>query len=322
MLARSNAAAQHMRRLEGLIGRCRPSIMNLICGSFMGALFCASWTASTAVLWRFAGLGILAFATLLVVVVAFRPVDAALSNPEKVARVEAARAESAQRTAAAKAIDEVIALSRAPFLDAATGCANEDLGKIVFPQMPTKDAKPYCWTIAGDRSLDSCAYGSKAPDGLRMAVIGDSHARHLMPGLRSVAEDEMGAIKSFFGNGCSLTVAPLESCATAGAGILCAQTQGDTYDVVVVSVSLRKAVNVEAVATAIRQGQSTGAKVVIMEDVPTTSPEAIACSTDSSFDVKTARCGKSIEGMKVDLMVELGRDLGVGVGVITPVLLR
>lgn len=139
-----------------------------------------------------------------------------------------------------------------------------------------------------------------------------------MPGLEAVAQDEKLAIDSYFGNGCSLTVTPLDACATAGAAILPALTQGEPYDIVVVSVSRRKAVDDAAVTAAVRQVQATGAKVVIMEDVPTMTPEAIACSRAADFDVKTSRCGAPAEGMKADLMVELARKIGVGVGSITP----
>ncbi|WP_432244992.1 SGNH hydrolase domain-containing protein [Arthrobacter sp. G.S.26] len=270
--------------------------------------------------WKFAGLGILAVATVLVIIMALRPVKAEPISQEQVARIEAAQEKVAERVAAEKAMNELMARCLgAPARDAATGCTSENIGNAVYPQAPAKDAKAYCWTNAGDQPLDSCAYGSKLKGAVRVAVVGDSHARHLMPGLESVADAEKWAIDSYFGNGCTLTIAPAEACATAGAALLPALTQGKPYDIVVVSVSRRKAVDTGAVRTAVHQVQKTGAKVVIMEDVPTTTPEAIACSTAANFDVKATRCGVPTVGMKADLMAELGRNIGgVGIGVISP----
>lgn len=273
---------------------------------------------------KFAVVQIVALALLAVlavgaVFIALRPVHAEPIDPAQAARFEAVQAEAAERAAAEEALKaRIVRCLGAPTRDAATGCASEDLGSVVYPRRPADDAAAYCWTNAGDQPLDSCNYGSRAAGAKRLAVVGDSHARHLMPGLEAVAEAETWAIDSYFGNGCSLTVAPLDACATAGADILPALTQGDPYDIVVVSVSRRKAVNVEAVMTAVRQVQDTGAKVVIMEDVPTTTPEAIACSKAKGLDVKMTRCGVPTEGMKTDLMAELGRNRGIGVGVINP----
>jgi hypothetical protein len=264
-------------------------------------------------------LAVLLVATVAAVLVALRPVKAEPVDPAQAAGFEAVQAEATERAEAERALREKVGRCLgAPARDATSGCASEDLGSAVYPLRPSDDAKKYCWTNAGSQPLDSCKYGRRAEGATRIALVGDSHARHLMPGLEAVAEAENWAIDSYFGNGCSLTIAPLDACTTAGAGILPALTQGHPYDVVVVSVSRRKAVNVDAVMTAIRQVQATGAKVVIMEDVPTTTPEAIACSTDKGFDVKTSRCGVPTEGMKVDLMAQLGRDRGIGVGLITP----
>lgn len=274
---------------------------------------------SKAALLKFAGLAVLAVLAVLVAFLALRPVQAEPISQEQASRIEVAQAEASERAASEKALSERVARCLgAPTRDPATGCANEDLGSVVYPQRPADDAKAYCWTNAGNQPLDSCHYGNRTADAKRIAVVGDSHARHLMPGLEAVADAEKWAIDSYFGNGCSLTVVPLDACATAGAEIIPALTQGKPYDIVVVSVSRRKAVDVDGVTSAIKRVQATGAKVVIMEDVPTTTPEAVACSTAKGFDVKSTRCGVSTEGMKADLMVELGKGRGIGVGVISP----
>lgn len=207
----------------------------------------------------------------------------------------------------------------APTRDAASGCVGADLGDQLVPISAKDDAVAYCWTSAGDQPLASCEYGSKNDDATRVALIGDSHARHLMPGLEMYASANNWAITSFFGNGCSLTTSPLDTCTTAGRSMIESLTTGEPFDVVAVSVSRRKAVNDVAVTEAVERVQDTGARVVFMEDVPTVTPEAIACIGSEDFDPAVpSSCSAPREGMKPDLMIELADSLdGVAVGRIT-----
>ncbi|SDR81643.1 Peptidoglycan/LPS O-acetylase OafA/YrhL, contains acyltransferase and SGNH-hydrolase domains [Agrococcus carbonis] len=164
----------------------------------------------------------------------------------------------------------------------ANGCSPEDVTGEITPAvdvMAEDTGGAYaCWRVQGG-PLQSCTYGSESEDALRVALVGDSHAAMLMPGLLPELEDRDWRMDTYLGYGCQWRDGGEASdCAPLMPEIDERLTSGD-YDLIITSAA-RWATSdgaAEGFASAWADAIEAGSRVVAVADVPTVSEETLAC---------------------------------------------
>lgn len=142
----------------------------------------------------------------------------------------------------------------------------------------------------------SCTFGSQAPDALKVALIGDSHAGVYLPVLREIANEKNWSLTTYIGNGCQWASRSQDEC---GRQLDVAQADfldATPYDLII-SAAARKftstwsATAVDSAVSRATEAASAGSKVVYLEDVPIPSEESLRCLERVGFDPKTSVCG-------------------------------
>jgi peptidoglycan/LPS O-acetylase OafA/YrhL len=163
----------------------------------------------------------------------------------------------------------------------------------------------------------ACHHGD--PDGaLRVAVVGDSHARSWVPTLRLLAEARGWSLTTYTKAACPQSTATRhnedaaiqESCASWNAALRDDIEAVQPYDVVLVShfaagegYESRQA-SIEGFRSAWRMFTDRGAEVVVIRDNPRATEETLACLESS--ETEPDRCARPLEEAlpEYDLMVE------------------
>ncbi|MFD7077977.1 acyltransferase family protein [Nocardioides sp. NPDC059952] len=153
-------------------------------------------------------------------------------------------------------------------------------------------------TYAADARPKVCHLGSTEPEALRVALVGDSHAASLIPGLSGVAKSSGWSVDVMVANGGGL-VAP-EAGDERGAyreALLARLTGGEAYDVVLVTQRRSPSLAagepdpvVDRLAEAWRPVMKRGTKVVALADNPMLTSEAMACLDGAESLAEASRC--------------------------------
>jgi len=136
----------------------------------------------------------------------------------------------------------------------------------------------YSTPTSGSRT---CVDGD--PDGpLRVAVVGNSHAAALLPGLLQEAEERGWRVTVMVGNGCALTYDVNANCVETSAEIRERLLEKTPYDLVITSgsrsaVGADKVERIPGMARMMRDVAARGTQVVAVSDGPMVSDEALAC---------------------------------------------
>ncbi len=136
-----------------------------------------------------------------------------------------------------------------------------------------------------------CSFGSQASDARHIALVGDSHAAMLIPGLRTVAESRGWHIDTFVGRGCDISD---DACARRQAAIDKRLTSGD-YDVVLETARNSPDYSEATIAGLTqrfearwRAATGAGATVVAIADNPFVPTDSFGClSARDAFDAST-----------------------------------
>jgi len=152
-----------------------------------------------------------------------------------------------------------------------------------------------CWRREGGE-LRSCTYGSDAPDALRVAVVGDSHAAMLMPALRPIAEDLGWRLDTYLGFGCQWRdQGDRSDCAAVMAEMDAQLTDPEQpYDVIITSGARWAAQQdgaAEEFASAWAPATALGTRVLAIKDSPTVDQGVLDCVQRVGFDPRTDACG-------------------------------
>lgn len=176
-------------------------------------------------------------------------------------------------------------------LNPAHACSNVDLGTSLSPapSEASSDRVDACW-IADHGPLQHCHYGSDAPDARRVALVGDSHAHHFIPGLQIAAESQGWSLDTYTGVSCLLTTTVRDACDGAQTDIIAA-LESAPYDVVLTSAARTKAEDPQLYADMFARLQALGSQVVVIADVPPTTEEGVLCYQRIGFQVGDASCG-------------------------------
>lgn len=164
------------------------------------------------------------------------------------------------------------------------GCALYDPEQPIYPGMnafadDTQGAYK-CYRGIGD-PFRSCTYGYEGPDAKRLAVIGDSHAAMLLPGLAPFLLENKWNMTTFVGNGCQWQLRGDGDCSEAIMPQVQEKLLAEKFDAVITTAgrSFGGSDAVDDYVEAWRPVADTGSKILVVADVPSVTEETIACLT-------------------------------------------
>lgn len=175
-----------------------------------------------------------------------------------------------------------------------------------------------CWSDK-NQPLQSCGFGPTTGNPVRVALVGDSHAAMLLPGLVPELDRANWRLDSYVGWGCQWTVSVENQCQGARADIQDRLMSGG-YDLVITTASRHSYAGqpydqaVQDYTTAWKPVIATGTKVVVIADNPMPSPEATECLLESGDDhARAAACttARSTALMLRDHLIEAAAATGV-----------
>lgn len=192
----------------------------------------------------------------------------------------------------------------------ADGCEPTADPSAVFPapaNMSEDTGRAYeCWIEEG-AAVSSCTYGSGPT---RVALVGDSHAAMLIPALRPQVDDLGWTLSTFVGFNCQFRD-PSQSCDAMGE--IVDTLAGGEYDVVLtaayrVTASGLPSAELERVWSSLPESTT----VVVIEDSPAVSEEALQCVMRVNFDPASDSCStpRSEALSSEDSLVEAARAAG------------
>ena len=183
--------------------------------------------------------------------------------------------------------------------DTATGATTPSLDNLTDDNGVAFD----CWRFQGEDFPD-CIDEVPEGDGLRVAVVGDSHAAMYLSSLMTIAEERGWQLDRFVGNGCQWVVGIEGDCSSNMVEIHERLTDAEEpYDVIITSAARWAfedhkdvpASFAEAWAPAIENGT----KVIVLEDAPTFTDEALECLNLVPLSPYAGDCHVSLEDAQV-----------------------
>ena len=171
-------------------------------------------------------------------------------------------------------------------------CARLDSGNRVAPlpgELPDDTADAYaCYAYAG-QPIHPCVYGSRRPNAVRVALVGDSHAAALLPALEPELEAMNWRVTAYTGNSCGWVPANLSPTCVGLARMQSDLLHGH-YQVVVSTEIRLDATPAADHLTVMRPVAAGGARIVIVEDDPSVSAASTACVQRITYS-PTGGCG-------------------------------
>ena len=212
-------------------------------------------------------------------------------------------------------------LGAGPALSAGRSCENSVPGDAILPKSGELDADTGnafdCW-IDQNKGMKSCSYGSKDAH-LNVALVGDSHAAMLIPGLVPELDDVDWRLDTYVGWGCQWTVSVDNQCRAARADIQEHLLNGH-YDLVITTAARHAYAAqpygqaVQDYVTAWKPIIDAGVQVVVIADNPRPDASTRECLISARDDLKKAEeCGtdKSSAFALPDHLVDAAATAGV-----------
>jgi hypothetical protein len=174
-------------------------------------------------------------------------------------------------------------------LDAEADC-DRSLGKDVTPSPGTftEDIGNgfQCFPLK-DQPMKSCSYGEGTK---RVAIVGDSHAAALLPGLTEQATAQNWKLDTYVGVACLWSTNTCPAMAEIQSKLL-----SERYDIVITTAyrgtgTQSKEDQAGAFATQWRAVAANGSRIVVVEDIPNDVGPAVECVQRVTFDVTKNDC--------------------------------
>lgn len=146
-----------------------------------------------------------------------------------------------------------------------------------------------------------CTYGQPKEGALSVALLGDSHAATLLPGLQTQLAANNWVLDSYVGWGCQwMATGTGSECDGAMTAIQERLTTGPRYDIVIVTgarhkTSADKDWVSEQYAAAWAPVVERGTKVVVVADNPGVSDAALQCVSRVNFSVTDNDCATPVD---------------------------
>ena len=169
-----------------------------------------------------------------------------------------------------------------------------DKGQRSAAVMPAVDAMDVdskgafgCWTDQNDQ-LKTCTYGAKGSGAVSVALVGDSHAAMLLPGLKQQLLANNWRLDTYLGWECQWTRGVGSECAKALGQIQQRMERGPKYDIIITTGARHKSGEDKAwvsgqMAKAWQPIADRGTKIVVVGDNPAVSRGALECIRRVSF---------------------------------------
>jgi len=154
-----------------------------------------------------------------------------------------------------------------------------------------------CYTV-NHADLVTCDFGYMGDDAKRIALVGDSHATILVPGLRPFLSANKWRLTTYTGKGCVLINPAPDACTNTMAKIE-AELVDHPFDLVLVTnyrFFNQDASTAQALALEFQKAWApivaAGSRIAVVADNPETSKGAVDCLTRVSFgNDRTGECG-------------------------------
>jgi hypothetical protein len=163
------------------------------------------------------------------------------------------------------------------------GCLLYDPTKPVLPSLDSltvDGAGAYeCYRKQGE-PFESCSYGYKGPDAKHIAMVGNSHAAMFLTTFSEYLIENKWNLTTFVGYGCIWQASAEGDCADMQSRTQ-EQILKGKFDLVMTSSSRQHGNPAQAAryVETWRPVAQNGSKILVLADVPTVSPEALACVT-------------------------------------------
>ncbi|NUT22832.1 MAG: acyltransferase [Hamadaea sp.] len=155
-----------------------------------------------------------------------------------------------------------------------------------------------CWIAEGER-MKRCAYGDPSAK-TRVAIVGDSHAAMLLPGLKSQLKTRGWRLDAYVGWGCQwMRTGTGSTCDGAMRDIQKALMTGKAYDVVLVTAARQRTAQDKSwvsqmYADAWRPVAERGSKIVVVADSPAVDQSALDCVLRIGFSPAKDDCSTPV----------------------------
>jgi peptidoglycan/LPS O-acetylase OafA/YrhL len=174
-------------------------------------------------------------------------------------------------------------------LDAKADC-DRDLGVDVLPNIGTfteDTGNSYQCFPLEDQPMKPCSYGDGATS---VALVGDSHAAALIPGLTDQVKAQDWKLDTYVGVGCLWSTNTCPAMTDIQSKLL-----AGGYDIVITTAyrgtgTQSKDEQADAFANQWQPVAAKGSKIVVVEDIPNDIGPALECVQRVNFDVKKDDC--------------------------------
>jgi peptidoglycan/LPS O-acetylase OafA/YrhL len=180
-------------------------------------------------------------------------------------------------------------------LDPRHRCARLNKGNRVAPlpgELPDDTGGAYACYANLRQPIHPCGYGSRRPDAIRVALVGDSHAAALLAALEPQLDALNWRVTAFTGQTCGwLPPALAPDC--PGLRLIQRDLLHRHYAVVIATEIRAYTSSVADHLKAMKPVAATGARIVIVEDEPSVSPASTACVTRITYRA-IGNCGTPV----------------------------
>jgi peptidoglycan/LPS O-acetylase OafA/YrhL len=153
-----------------------------------------------------------------------------------------------------------------------------------------------------NKPMLTCSYGSSRKDATSVALLGDSHALALLPGLEEEASSKNWRLDTYIGAGCVWGKA--HDCNAAMPQIQQRLQNGPRYDMVITTAYRGSTGGGDAVAKAFadvwKPVATRGTTIIAVADVPIVTTSAMECVTRLNFSVQSHCATPLNEAFRVD----------------------
>ncbi|WP_431231467.1 acyltransferase family protein [Mycolicibacterium psychrotolerans] len=176
------------------------------------------------------------------------------------------------------------------------GCSLRSPGAELSPDIDSfaKDTPPLaadCYRPKTGTEMKPCSFGYEGPDAVQIALVGDSHARALLPALWPLLDRNKWHLTTYLGVDCVLADQP-DGCNWLMPKVE-AELVAHRYNLVIAtSLNRGTAISPQEYERAWAPIMAAGSRIAAVVDNPIASEESLACLTRVSFDADhTGDCG-------------------------------
>ena len=180
-------------------------------------------------------------------------------------------------------------------LDPRHRCARLNAGNRVAPlpgELPDDTGGAYTCYAYLRQPMHPCGYGSRRPDAIRVALVGDSHAAALLAALEPQLDALNWRVTTFTGETCGW-LPPALSPDCPGLRLIQRDLLRGHYAVVIATEIRAYTSSVVDHLKAMKPVAATGARIVVVEDEPSVSPASTACVARITYSA-IGNCGTPV----------------------------